>query len=117
MLMRKGIQDLHLAMTIERNDLLDARLRLPGHVVHRSFISETVLLNLQTGNYHGLNPVGGVMLDTVNQAPTVRQAAAQVAEKYTEDPAVVERDLLALCDSLVERGLMEVVETDDEAAA
>lgn len=94
-------------MTIERAVLLDACLRIPGHVVHRSFVAEMVLLNLQTGNYHGLNPVGGVMLETVNDAPSVRAAVEQVAARYSEDPAVVEADLLALCQSLLERGLME----------
>ena len=98
-------------MTVEHNNLLDVCLRLPSHVVHRSFVAETVLLNLETGNYHGLNPVGGVMLETVNQAPTVRQAAELVAEKYGEDPAVVERDLVALCHGLLERGLLEVSES------
>jgi Coenzyme PQQ synthesis protein D (PqqD) len=101
-------------MTIERNDLLDARLRLPEHVVHRTFVAETVLLNLQTGTYHGLNPVGGVMLDAVNESTSVRQAAERVAEKYGEDPARVEADLLELCHGLVERGLMEAVETSPE---
>ena len=95
-------------MTVEHNDLLDVCLRLPSHVVHRSFIAETVLLNLETGNYHGLNPVGGVMLEAVNEAPTVRQAAERVADKYGEDPAMVERDLVALCHGLLERGLLEV---------
>ncbi|MFZ0974770.1 MAG: PqqD family protein [Solirubrobacteraceae bacterium] len=94
-------------MTIERAVLLDACLRIPGHVVHRSFVAEMVLLNLQTGNYHGLNPVGGVMLETVNDAPSVRAAVEQVAARYGEDPDVVEADLLALCQSLLERGLME----------
>jgi Coenzyme PQQ synthesis protein D (PqqD) len=101
-------------MTIERHDLLDTCLRLPGHVVHRSFITETVLLNLQTGKYHGLNPVGGVMLETINDAPSVRQAIESVADRYGEDSAVVEADLLTLCASLLERGLMEVVEPPAE---
>lgn len=101
-------------MTIEHNDLLDACLRLPEQVVHRTFVAETVLLNLQTGNYHGLNPVGGVMLEAVNTEPSVRRAAELVAEKYGEDPERVEADLLELCHSLLQRGLMEVVETSPE---
>ena len=101
-------------MTIERAVLLDACLRTPGHVVHRSFVAETVLLNLQTGNYHGLNPVGGVMLETVNDAPSVRAAVEQVAARYSEDPAVVEADLLTLCQSLLERGLMEFAGPSDD---
>lgn len=102
-------------MTIEHNNLLDARLRLPEHVVHRTFVAETVLLNLQTGNYHGLNPTGGVMLEAVNDAPSVRAAAGAVASRYGEDPARVEADLLELCQGLLERGLMEVVPTTAEA--
>jgi hypothetical protein len=101
-------------MTIERNDLLDACLRLPEHVVHRTFVAETVLLNLQTGNYHGLNPVGGVMLEAATTAPSVRRAAELVAERYGEDPARVEADLLELCHGLLERGLVEVVDEAPE---
>jgi hypothetical protein len=114
MVMRKGNHEPFTGMTIERNDLLDACLRLPEHVVHRTFVAETVLLNLQTANYHGLNPIGGVMLEAVNEAPSVRRAAELVAEKYDEDLARVEADLLELCHGLVERGLMETIETPPE---
>jgi hypothetical protein len=97
-------------MTTEPDTLIDACLRLPDHVVHRSFVAETVLLNLQTGNYHGLNPVGGVMLEAVNDAPSVRHAAEVVAARYEQDPAVVQGDLLTLCEQLLERGLLEIAE-------
>ena len=30
--------------------------RIPQHVVFRGFATETVVLNLETGKYHGLNP-------------------------------------------------------------
>src|ERR1700761_2285382 len=114
MLMRTSTQVRPPAMTIERNDLLAACLRLPEHVVHRTFVAETVLLNLQTGNYHGLNPVGGVMLEAVNGASSVREAAEVVAEKYGEDPVRVEVDLLELCHGLLERGLIEVAGTSPD---
>jgi len=68
--------DLTLTMVkngIDNDNLLGACLRLPEHVVHRSFVAETVVLNLQTGRYHGLNPVGGRMLDALNGASSVRR--------------------------------------------
>lgn len=99
-------------MTIERDDLLDACVRLPDHVVHRSFIAETVLLNLKNGHYHGLNPVGGFMLEALNESTSVREAVERVAEHYQEDPERVEADLLALCQRLLEQDLVEVVEPD-----
>jgi len=93
---------------IDNDNLLGACLRLPEHVVHRSFVAETVVLNLQTGRYHGLNPVGGRMLDALNGASSVRQAAELIASEYGQDRAGVEADMVAFCRDLLERGLVEV---------
>ena len=40
-----------------------AHVSIAPHVVYRSFATETVILNLQTGRYHGLNKTGGRMLE------------------------------------------------------
>jgi hypothetical protein len=81
---------------------------VPQHVVHRSFPSETVVLNLQTGKYHGLNPTAGRMLEVLAKEGLVREAAAVVAEEYGQPPAATERDICDLCESLIERGLIEI---------
>jgi len=94
--------------TVDRETLLGARLRLPQHVVHRSFVAETVVLNLKTGMYHGLNPSGGHMLEVLNQAPSVREAAGILAQEYPQQ-AGIEADLLAFCRDLLDRDLVEVV--------
>jgi hypothetical protein len=78
-------------------------------VVHRDFPAQTVVLNLETGKYHGLNPTAGVMLTSLEQAPTVAAAARLIADRYRRPQAEVERDLLALCTQLLERGLVELV--------
>ena len=46
--------------------------RVPDHVVYRKYVRETVILNLDTGTYHGLNRSGGKMLETLGAAATVR---------------------------------------------
>jgi hypothetical protein len=87
---------------------LDAQLRLPAHVVYRTFAHETVVLNLQTGLYHGLDPVGGRMLEALEQEATVRGALRRlVADLDDADEAEVERDVLTLCADLLDRGLIE----------
>jgi hypothetical protein len=93
---------------VERDTLLSARLRLPEYVVHRTFVAETVVLNLHTGKYHGLNPMGGHMLDVLRDAPDVRTAAERVASEYDQDPDVVEDDFVAFCSDLLDRGLVEL---------
>ena len=39
--------------SLSTSELLTARVRMPQHVVHRSFVAETVVLNLNTGNTTG----------------------------------------------------------------
>jgi Coenzyme PQQ synthesis protein D (PqqD) len=95
-------------------ELLGARARLPQHVVHRSFVAETVVLNLRTGKYHGLNPTAGKMLETLEAVPTVGAAVPLLAGEYGLEQAQIQRDLLALTRGLLERGLIETV--DDDAA-
>jgi Coenzyme PQQ synthesis protein D (PqqD) len=87
--------------------LLRAKVKVPQHVVYRSFPSETVVLNLQTGKYHGLNATAGRMLDALERSDCVRDAAAELAAAYGQPQDVIEDDLCVLCTSLLERGLIE----------
>jgi len=92
----------------------EARVRIPKHVVHRHFPAQTVVLNLETGRYHGLNPTAGRMLDALSEAQTVAAAARIVADHYRQPRADVERDLCELCADLLSRGLVELAEQKDE---
>lgn len=88
--------------------LPESRVRVPRHVVYRSFPSETVVLNLNTGKYHGLNATAGRMLDALEKTPCMRDAATAVAESYEQPQAVVEKDMHELCCLLLDRGLIEI---------
>jgi hypothetical protein len=92
------------------SELLAARMRLPQHVLHRSFVAETVVLNLRTGRYHGLNPTAGRMLDALAEAPSAGVVVPELAREYGVETAQVESDLIALCRGLLERGLIEMVD-------
>ena len=83
-------------------------VRIPQYVLYRSFPSETVVLNLQTGKYHGLNATAGSMLEALGQASCVRDAATAVAEEYAQPQATVEQDMCELCSDLLARGLIEL---------
>ena len=89
-----------------RAGLLTAKVRVPDHVVHRPFPTETVILNLDSGVYHGLNPVAGRMFEELERQETVGAAAAAVAEEYGQPLAEVEQDVSELCADLSRRGLL-----------
>jgi coenzyme PQQ synthesis protein D (PqqD) len=102
------MSDLGGAMPPYAPTLLDARVALPRHVVHRSFAAETVVLNLETGRYHGLNHTAGRMLAALERHGAVRPAAVEVAEELEQPLERIERDLCELCGQLAERGLLEL---------
>jgi hypothetical protein len=97
-------------------DLLDTHVRLPQHVVHRSFVAETVVLNLKTGKYHGLNATAGQILDGLEQGRTPREVAQAIAHEYGRDEGEVQADVVALCRGLLERQLIEIVGAVDDSA-
>jgi hypothetical protein len=88
--------------------LLAAHVRIPDQIVYRSFVQETVLLNLATGRYHGINPTGGRILDLLAVDATPAAAARALADEYGRPLADVERDVCTFCEELRERGLIEV---------
>jgi Coenzyme PQQ synthesis protein D (PqqD) len=85
-----------------------ASMTVAQHVVYRSFPTETVVLNLQTGKYYGLNATAGRMLEELERSGGVADAVAALAEHYRQPREIIERDVCQLCLSLLEHGLIEV---------
>ncbi|MGH2842057.1 MAG: PqqD family protein [Solirubrobacteraceae bacterium] len=102
-------------MTPSDENLTGACLRLPDHVVHRSFAEETVVLNLRTARYHGLNRSGGYMLEVLTTSPDVGTAAGEIAKHYGQGIEVVSSDLTEFCRNLLDRGLVEIVDEHPSA--
>ncbi|MEA2440576.1 MAG: hypothetical protein QOH76_2000 [Thermoleophilaceae bacterium] len=88
------------------DDILAAQVRVPEHVVYREFQDETVILNLDSGNYHGLNATAAKMVETLGSAARVSDAIDSLAAEFQQPREVIERDVVALCRSLEERGLI-----------
>lgn len=100
-----------------RSSLLSAKVAIPRHVVYRSFPNETVVLNLQTGKYHGLNATAGSMLLELEKAASVGAAAQSLASAFGASPDLVEHDICALCRDLMDRGLIEIDGGNDDGTA
>lgn len=91
----------------QEQSLLGVKVKVPQSVVFRSFPTETVVLNLQTGKYHGLNPTAGRMLQALTESDSVGAAAVAVAAEYDCEAGTIEEDICDLCQNLLDRGLIE----------
>jgi Coenzyme PQQ synthesis protein D (PqqD) len=95
-----------------RDDLRGAILAVPDHVVRREFPAETVVLNIKTGHYHGLNPTAARMLAAVEELGRFDPAVDLLADELDESRDRVSADLSELCAGLLERGLLERLEAE-----
>jgi hypothetical protein len=87
--------------------LLAARFRVPDHVVYRDFSDETVILNLESGMYHGLNQTAARMLEELRRAASAAAAVDVLTSELGQPREVIEADLLGFARALEERGLIE----------
>ncbi len=69
---------------------------------------ETVILHFGSGNYFGLNDVGTLVWNLIQQPRSVGELRDAIQQEYQVDFDLCERDLINLVGELRERGLIEV---------
>jgi Coenzyme PQQ synthesis protein D (PqqD) len=87
---------------------LDTRIAIRSDVVARDLDGEAVLLNLTTGFYFGLDPVGTAIWHALARDSAVSGALADVLAEYDVTPERAERDVLRLVAALREHELVDV---------
>ncbi|HWZ98164.1 MAG TPA: PqqD family protein [Candidatus Dormibacteraeota bacterium] len=88
------------------------RAVVPQHVLVRFMDRESVLLNLETERYFGLDETGTRMWQVVTAAPNVEAAVAQLQEEYDATPEILQSNLTELLGRLVENGLLSMYPAD-----
>jgi hypothetical protein len=70
---------------------------------------ESVFLNLNLGQYFGLDEVGTEMWKAVTSAPSVQSAYEALLREYDVEAEQLRQDLSDLLEKLVAHGLVETV--------
>jgi hypothetical protein len=90
---------------------LDHRLVIPPTVISRDLEGETVMLNLDTGIYFGLDPVGTVVWKHLQDALALREVRDRLVSEFDVTSDTATADLLRLAEQLVARGLVRIAST------
>src|SRR6202790_2113442 len=91
---------------------LSDRVVVPSNVLVRFLDKESVLLNIETERYFGLDGTGTRMWQLVTAAPKIEVAYQQLLDEYDVEPDLLRGNLTDLLGRLVENGLLEVVPSD-----
>ena len=69
---------------------------------------EAALLNMKTGLYYCLNPMGAWIWNLIQQPKTLQELRDSLLKEYEVEPSRCESDLLSLIEQLEAEGLIEV---------
>ena len=79
---------------------------VPTHVRAQQLEDQMVILDLSSGIYFGLNPVGSRIWDLIKQGISLGDVAAVVAGEFDVAAAEVEADATELANELLSRKLI-----------
>ena len=89
-------------MTISFSD----RVTIPDDVLISHLQDESVILNLDSERYYGLDDVGTRFLSVLTTSDTIETAYERLRGEYDVDPHDLRNDLLALVENLIDQGLL-----------
>ena len=89
-------------MTISFSD----RVTVPDDVLISHLQEESVILNLDSERYYGLDDVGTRFLSVLTTSDSIETAYDRLRDEYYVDPQVLRADLLALIEKLIDQGLL-----------
>lgn len=70
---------------------------------------QSVIMNVDTGTYYSLNPVGSVIWRVIQEPATLRQVSDQVIAEFDVDAVRAQADVIKLVQDLVASKLAQVV--------
>jgi hypothetical protein len=85
---------------------LQSRFTIPDSAVFRELDGEAVLLNLETGQYFGLNAVGTRIWQLLIEHGRTQAVLDALLTEFDAEPAVLQSDLLGLLEQLAAHGLV-----------
>lgn len=86
-----------------------AKITIPSQVLARGVGDETVILDLASGTYFGLDAVGARMWHLMNEGKTIGQVCDAIEAEYDVSREQVESDLRTLVRELAAHGLVSPV--------
>jgi hypothetical protein len=85
---------------------INSRLSVPPQVMSRPVGDETVLLDLASGMYFGLDGVGKRIWDFVSDGKSLAETADAIVAEYEVGEEQARNDVVDFAQRLVERGLL-----------
>lgn len=88
---------------------LSGKVAIPPQVIARQVGDEQVILDLASGTYFGLDPVGSRAWGLLAGGKTISEVCDTMVDEYDVTRPVLEADILTLVKTMIERKLVSVI--------
>lgn len=85
---------------------LTDKVTIPAQVMARQVGEETVILDLASGTYFGLDPVGARIWQLMGEGKTLSEICDTMLDEYEVTRDALERDVIELAQKLSAQGLV-----------
>ena len=97
-------------MKIKIKKRKNVKISIPESVLVQNLEDESVLLNLDSEQYFGLDDVGTSMWEGLKETESVETAYEKLLKMYEVEPEQLRQDLDNLVKKLQEHGLVEIIQ-------
>lgn len=87
---------------------LTDKTTIPAQVMARQVGDETVILDLGSGTYFGLDPVGARIWQLMGEGKTLGEICDTMLDEYEVAREALQHDVLELADKLLEQKLISI---------
>ena len=88
------------------------RVKVPDDILISTLQSESVILNLNSESYFGLDEVGTHILSVLSTSNSIQAAYDVLLDEYEVDAEVLRQDLASLIERLAEQGVVLITRAD-----
>ena len=87
---------------------LSAKVSIPTQVMARTVGDETIILDLASGTYYGLDPVGARMWQLMSEGNSLNSVCDSMLGEYEVTREAMEGDIRRLTEELQAKGLVSL---------
>ena len=89
---------------------MDTRYIQNKKIIHSKIGEEFVMMDIDSGFYFGMNSVGSIIWDNLEQAKTFNELVVKLMAEFNVDAKICEQDTKDFLVQLLEKNLIKVVE-------
>ena len=87
---------------------MTGRVTVTDHVIVRQLGDESVMLDMASGYYFGLDPVGARIWQLLSETSSLAEIVERLAQEYDVTPEQANSDLVRFVEELKAHGLLNV---------